>query len=451
MRHFLMAICLLTNGESFCQNIGFGTSSPEARLHILTNSWIKTIFENAPGQPRGYIGSDQNGTITFAANAFWTGSAWSYPNSGSSMYMLMHRVNNRFEFRVRPEGGSEQTAMVINTAGRVGIGTTAPQQVLSIAGGLNIDQQNLNAGTTANMLSFGGFSGEGIGSKRTEGPGRYGLDFYTSSTQRMHIAGNGNIGVGTNIPQALLDIAVGVNRSFRFKNDVIPTLEIASSNNNDALAGTMRLRNAIEIFPSSDGLRAGKLDVRNGAGIPTITLNGSTGIIQANSIQASSVNVTSVIASGGIAGQSLYAPNMPAYGEKINQNVSVVLQNGGSLDAILIDATIEVPAAGILLIKASIDGAVDRVSTPPGWPAGHTIEFKLDQYTTGNAYITTLYKLLPMNFLSNPTIEHQFLIGSPGNFRFKYKIYAKDASINSTILARPAIRFIFIPNTLTVQ
>jgi len=122
------------------------------------------------------------------------------------MYMLMHRVNNRFEFRVRPDGGNEQTAMVINTAGRVGIGTTAPQQVLSILGGLNIDQQNLNAGTTANMLSFGGFSGEGIGSKRTEGTGRYGLDFYTSSTQRMHIAGNGNIGINNRQPKSRLTI-----------------------------------------------------------------------------------------------------------------------------------------------------------------------------------------------------------------------------------------------------
>ncbi len=443
-----MSILLQGNAQ---QKVGIGIAAPEGVLHIRSTQWIKTIYESAPGQPRGYIGTDQNGTITFAANAFWTGSAWSYPNSGSSMYMLMHRVNNRFEFRVRPEAGTEQTAMVINTAGRVGIGTTAPQQFLSIAGGLNIDQQNLNAGTIANMLSFGDFSGEGIGSKRTEGIGRYGLDFYTSSTQRMHIAGNGNIGIGTNNPQALLDIGVGVNRNFRFKNDVIPTLEIASSNNNDALAGTMRLRNAIEIFPSSDGTRAGKLDVRNGAGIPTITLNGSTGIIQANSLQASSVNATSFIASGGIAGQSLYAPNMPAFGEKRDEEIRVTILNGASLDAILIDATVEVPAAGTLLIKASINGWIERLNPPPGWPAGHTIEFKLDQYAPGNAYITTLYKLLPLSRLSNPTIEHQLPVGGPGNLRFKYKIYTKDASIASTILAQSSFRFTFIPNTLTVQ
>jgi hypothetical protein len=354
-----IAFVLLVPDLCSQNNIGIGTTTPEARLHIRSTGWIKTIFENDAGQPRGYIGTDNNGTVTLAANAFWNGSAWVYPNAGSSMYMLMHRVNNRFEFRVRPDGGSEQTAMVINTAGRVGIGTTAPQQVLSINGGAVIDQNNLNTGTTANMLSFGGFSGEGIGSKRTEGPGRYGLDFYTSSNQRMHIAGNGNIGVGTNIPQALLDIAVGVNRSFRFKNDVIPTLEIASSNNNDALAGIMRLRNAIEIFPSSDGLRAGKLDVRNGAGIPTITLNGSTGIIQANSIQASSVNVTSVIASGGIAGQSVYAPNLPAIAFKETERGGCpTLGQGGNV--VLETMQVEFPTSGY----AKISGRVHLCSMP---------------------------------------------------------------------------------------
>jgi len=181
------------------QNVGIGTISPEARLHIRSTGWIKTIFENDAGQPRGYIGTDNNGTITLAANAFWNGNAWVYPNAGTSMYMQMHRVNNRFEFWVRPDEGNEQTAMVINTAGRVGIGTTEPQQMLSIKEGLNIDQQNANRATLLNGIRFGSNSTDGIGSNR-------GLDhnnqpinnllFFTNNTARMGISRDGNVGIG---------------------------------------------------------------------------------------------------------------------------------------------------------------------------------------------------------------------------------------------------------------
>lgn len=366
------------------------------------------------------------------------------------MYLLLHRANNRIEFRVRPDAGAEQTAMVINTAGRVGIGTTSPQQVLSIGGGLNIDQNNLNTGTSANILSFGGSSGEGIGSKRNAGTGQFGLDFYTANGLRMMIANNGNVGIGTNNPQALLDLSVGNNRSFRFKNDLVPTIEISSTNAGDGLAGTMRLRNAMEIFPSSDGTKAGKLDVRNAASNATITLNGATGIVEANSINASSINVTSVIASGGVAAQSLYAPNMPAFGEKRDELWKAVLMNGGNLNAIMMDATVEVPAAGIILIKSSVDGSFDYVQPPPGQPDG-TYEFKLDQYSAGGAYMTTLYKLKPFAFLSNPTIEYQLAVGGPGTFRFKYIIDAQNAPIISVIFGRPAMKFLFIPNALNVQ
>lgn len=132
IRAFMGGMFLLSNVHGQ-QNIGMGTSTPEGLLHLRTTNWVKTILENAPGQPRGYIGTDNNGTVTISANAFWTGSAWSYPASGSSMYMLLHKANNRFEFRVRPDGGNEQTAMVVTTGANVGIGATSPSAKLEVA------------------------------------------------------------------------------------------------------------------------------------------------------------------------------------------------------------------------------------------------------------------------------------------------------------------------------
>ncbi|MCX6316489.1 MAG: tail fiber domain-containing protein [Bacteroidetes bacterium] len=65
-------------------------------------------------------------------------------------------------------------------------------------GYLVVDRTGTNYGNNkANSLLFGGDnSGEYILSKRTAGPGLFGLDFLTSSRFRLHIGSNGAIGVG---------------------------------------------------------------------------------------------------------------------------------------------------------------------------------------------------------------------------------------------------------------
>ncbi len=88
------------------------------------------------------------------------------------------------------------------TAQNVGIGLTNPQQALSVKGGMNIDQTNLNNGNIGNnVLRFGDNSGEAIGSARTAfSSNQYGLDFYTASIKRMVISNSGDVGIGTNTP-----------------------------------------------------------------------------------------------------------------------------------------------------------------------------------------------------------------------------------------------------------
>ena len=101
---------------------------------------------------------------------------------------------------------SAANQFLIRAGGGVGIGVTAPQQQLSVAAGMNIDQNNANNGTIANSLIFGSFSGEAIASKRTAGGNQYGLDFYANNVNRMSIANNGNVGIGTNAPSEKLHV-----------------------------------------------------------------------------------------------------------------------------------------------------------------------------------------------------------------------------------------------------
>ncbi|HEY3243123.1 MAG TPA: hypothetical protein VGM03_07205, partial [Phycisphaerae bacterium] len=92
--------------------------------------------------------------------------------------------------------GSPTDVVYVDNSGNVGVGTTTPQQKLSILNGMNIDQANGNAGNLTNALRFGSTSGEAIASKRTTGGNQFGLDFYTASANRMSISVSGNVGIG---------------------------------------------------------------------------------------------------------------------------------------------------------------------------------------------------------------------------------------------------------------
>jgi hypothetical protein len=101
------------------------------------------------------------------------------------------------------------TSITVTAQQKVGIGTNVPQQRLSIDSTLNIDQGNYNLGATPS-LRFGSASGEGIGSRRPEGVGRYGLDFYTNNINRIRITSTGMVGIGTTEPEQMLSVQQSV-------------------------------------------------------------------------------------------------------------------------------------------------------------------------------------------------------------------------------------------------
>jgi hypothetical protein len=72
---------------------------------------------------------------------------------------------------------------------------------------MNVDRGGLNTGTVhSNALTFGVSSGEGFASKRSSGGTQYDLEFYTSFNNRMIILNNGDVGIGTTGPDALLTV-----------------------------------------------------------------------------------------------------------------------------------------------------------------------------------------------------------------------------------------------------
>jgi hypothetical protein len=108
------------------------------------------------------------------------------------------------------ETGKSDFRLFLQTGGNVGIGTPLPQQRLSVSDGLNIDQASGNSGSISPGLTFGSASGEGIASNRNAGANVAGLDFYTHFVPRLSITNGGSVGIGTQAPAALLDVAGAV-------------------------------------------------------------------------------------------------------------------------------------------------------------------------------------------------------------------------------------------------
>lgn len=118
------------------------------------------------------------------------------------------RIRNKIEMFPNDAGTAAASIDLRSATGTVNINLDGSAGHIDANGAVRVDGANTNVGTTAGgVLRFGGGnSGEIIASKRNAGGNQFGLDFYTGHTTRMVVANNGNVGIGTTSPAALLDV-----------------------------------------------------------------------------------------------------------------------------------------------------------------------------------------------------------------------------------------------------
>jgi hypothetical protein len=188
----LSGVALLAGGNTFTGN------------QTINNSVLETGHGSGAGShtdvvigPGGYYPGEEH-RIDFDDSSSPIGSLIvGYNNSGIGYFSIGNLYSGGYQ-----SGTKGLTVFGNNT---VGVGTTGnPQQYLSVHGGINVDQANINAGfinngnTNGYGVTFGSNSGEGIASERVAGGNQYGLDFYTSFNQRMSIQNNGSIRIDGN-------------------------------------------------------------------------------------------------------------------------------------------------------------------------------------------------------------------------------------------------------------
>lgn len=238
------------------------------------------------GWTGGILGTKNGGERTALA---WNASQVTIPDPftmgfGNSTRQMLNLWGNVYGLGVqnntlylRSDGGFawHQKGVHNNSANNPGTGGTNLMWLDSTGNlyanaSVSVDAPNANNGGPYPGIVFGYPSGEAISSPRKPGNNQYGLDFYTSHAPRLSIANNGNVGINTTTPGGLLDINTG-NGNLQVISDLVPTINLTGG----GIPGTMRLRNTLEVFPSIDGTRVGKIDVRDTNGAPTITLSGT--------------------------------------------------------------------------------------------------------------------------------------------------------------------------------
>ena len=187
---------LIPNGK-----LGIGTTNPPQKLTVnggalITNNLI------SPGDP---------GTYTYNAAAI------DYQNNGTRFWSWGNATTRgSFSFiQLENDGQNQQTALTINSAGNVGIGTDSPTQNLQIEGETSMI---LLKSTTANQnasIQFNTKVGTTQALKWELGTNiNNSLDFEVfdkvANVNRFLIEGaTGNIGIGSETPGEKLDVAGG--------------------------------------------------------------------------------------------------------------------------------------------------------------------------------------------------------------------------------------------------
>ena len=176
-------------GGSSCQTIGDNSAA--------LGEWATSKANGSFAFGSVVISKSPSGTVVGAFN----------DTTSAANLTLFDPLNRIFEIGNGTSITNYSNAMTVLFNGNVGIGTTTPAFMLTVKKGINLDNGDANAGTTTNALKFGGNgTGEAIGSNRTTGVNQWGLDFYTAFANRMSIANNGNVGIGTTLPTSKLDV-----------------------------------------------------------------------------------------------------------------------------------------------------------------------------------------------------------------------------------------------------
>jgi hypothetical protein len=196
-------------------NVGIGTTSPTASLHI-NKSTPSITLETTANSNDPIINLKSNGAITGEGAQMW------YDNSIGSLHIQTTYPNNAADIVFHTATGADKSTgnvrMVIGGDGNVGIGTTSPAQPLHV---LNDSSANVHAKIRVQGGSTSGYADLGVQSNYVRLlVNDVQTTAYSGAVQYNYINGNvattltsTGLGISTTNPQAALHVAGSIGNS----------------------------------------------------------------------------------------------------------------------------------------------------------------------------------------------------------------------------------------------
>jgi len=290
-------------------NLAFGADSVVAGGggNRATNSY-GAIGGGYSNTNTGFAATISGGTLNLASGSAatapgGTANTASGQNSFAAGYHAQALHDGAFVWAdfssASPFASTAANQFLLRAAGGVGIGAAPQDAMLEVAGNARLDDNNIFFRTGSDRNHGLGWYGASPNKPFAttffpDGPvlfgyGGGGLGTHRNGTEAVALAWDANqrVGIGTATPTAPLEIAFATGQSvqFRYEGSFVPGFNVATTGGN---AGIMRYRNGLEVWPSDDATRAGKVDVRDTSGAPSIILDGQSGHISAAAFDATS-------------------------------------------------------------------------------------------------------------------------------------------------------------------
>jgi hypothetical protein len=216
-------------------NVGIGTTSPDSNLHVLKGSaGTVTALANsiitAEYSSNGYVS-------ILVPDANESGILFGRPTSNVDGGIIYNNSGTTRGLQFRTSGND--TKMVINSSGNVGIGTTSPASILNTSGsnqGITHDDSTTgkgyirfrNGGTQLALFGVAGsWEGSTLQDTMIAAETGHNIRFYTNGTgtPKMYISGSGNVGIGTTSPSEKLTVEGNISASGTIQSDDITIVD----------------------------------------------------------------------------------------------------------------------------------------------------------------------------------------------------------------------------------
>jgi hypothetical protein len=310
-------------------NVGIGTTTPGAKLDVNGPIVIGNITARGDGSEGGQItfsnAANSAGPLTLDVDASGNGRLITTVNSANLSLGQLSGTGGIVQFYT---ANSER--MRIDATGNVGIGTSAPPQLLAV--GNTTDQFGAGISAAVTTVYFGSPSSGSGGIRRLAYDRASGnFDFIggsvASPATQMTITSTGNVGIGTASPSTKLHVAGAL------------TLDTALSVANGG-TGQTTYTNGQLLIGNTTGNTLTKATLTAGSGV---SITNGTGSITISATGSGGGTVTSVTGTGTVNGLSLSGT--------VTSSGDITL--GGSITSVATTATINGVTIGYRSIPRS--------------------------------------------------------------------------------------------------